>query len=436
MVELQILCKCLATGTIDILEENQLTEEYFSGYKDERNFIVEHYKKYGNVPDRATFLSKFPDDDIVEVTESDTYLVDTIREQYLFERSVPIVQKIANLLKTDANAAAEYMIQATRELQPTYDFGGTDIIAEARKRYDEFVDRKEHQDAWFFTTGFPELDDMIHGIQRVAEFLLIFARTNQGKSWVLEKLCTHIWEIGFNVGYINAEMSTSNIGYRFDTLHKQFDNRGLVWGNDSVSNEEYGAYIEELTKHKNKFIVANPSDFDGRVTVSKLKKWVKKYDLHVLAIDGVTYLSDERGKRGDNKTTSITNISEDLMTLSMELGIPVLGVVQANRNGVISGENDDLPELDSIRDSDGLSHNASKVIALRQNKDGDLLMQIKKNRNGYVGGKLAYKWNANIGEFINIPMNDSTRDDSASTDDSRRERRPAKRQETTKEDVF
>ena len=430
MVALQILCKCISTGNIDIIETNQLTEEYFSGYEDEFNFIVNHFKEYGNTPDTSTFISKFPDVDVIEVTESDRYLVDTIREEYMYYKSVPIVQKIAELLKTDANAAAEYMIHATKELQPNYKLGGFDIISQAKTRYDEFVERKQKQDEWFFTTGLPELDDVIHGIQRNAEFLVIYARTNQGKSWLLEKICTHIWEIGFNVGYLNAEMSISSIGYRFDTLYKNFDNKALTWGNDGVKDDEYKSYIDELSTHKNKFIVSTPQDFDRKVTVTKLKNWVKQYDLHVLAVDGLTYLTDERYKRGDSKTTSLTNISEDLMNLSLELGVPVLGVVQANRGGVVDNEKDDLPELENIRDSDGISFNASKVLALRQNKDGDLMLQVKKQRNGTVGTKIAYHWNPNIGEFINIPM-----DNQVEKSETRRESR-TERKQTDKEDVF
>jgi len=434
MVALQILCKCLATGNIDIIEDNQLTQEHFNGYEDEFNFVVDHFKEYGNTPDKATFLSKFPDDELVEVTESDRYLVETIREEYLYFKSVPVVQKIAQLLKTDANAAAEYMIQATRELQPNYDLGGTDIVSQAIDRYNEFVDRKEHQEEWFFTTGFPELDDVLHGIQRKEEFIVLFARTNQGKSWVLEKICTHIWEIGFNVGYISPEMGASSVGYRFDTLHKQFSNRALVWGQDEIKNDDYKQYIDELTQRKNKFIVATPSDFDQKITATKLRKWTKKYNLQAIAVDGITYLSDERYKRGDSKTISLTNISEDLMNLSMEVGVPVLAVVQANRGGVVGTDSEDLPELESIRDSDGLSFNASKVIALRQNKNGDLLMQIKKNRNGFVGKKLAYKWSPNIGEFINIPMNDDTEERRPADRDNKKPHR--KQENTAKEDVF
>ena len=406
MVSLQIISKILATKDSSILEDNLLTRDYFVGYENEYDFITQHEKDYGDVPDKATFLSKFPDVELVEVTESDRYLVDTIREEYLYYKSVPVVQKIAELLKTDSNAAAEYMIHAVKELQPTYRLGGTDIISQAEERYKQFKDRKENQDEWFFTTGFEELDDLIHGIQREEELFVIFARTNQGKSWVLEKICTHIWEIGFNVGYISPEMGANSVGYRFDTLHQNFSNRGLMWGKDDIDEEEYLKYINTLKTTKNQFVVATPVDFDRKITITKLRNWVKEHKLDILAIDGIKYLSDERYKRGDNLTTSLTNISEDLMALSIELHVPVLVVVQSNRSGVVAEDEDETPDLESIRDSDGISHNASKVLSLRQTKDGVLKMGIKKSRFGSVGGKLNYHWDIDVGEFEFIPAED------------------------------
>ena len=406
MVSLQIISKILATKDSSILEDNLLTRDFFVGYENEYDFLVQHEKEYGAVPDKATFLSKFPDVELVEVTESDRYLVDTIREEYLYYKSVPVVKKIAELLKTDSNAAAEYMIHAVKELQPTYRLGGTDIISQAEERYKQFIDRKENQDEWFFTTGFEELDDLIHGIQREEELFVIFARTNQGKSWVLEKICTHIWEIGFNVGYISPEMGANSVGYRFDTLHQNFSNRGLMWGKDDIDEEEYLKYINTLKTTKNQFVVATPVDFDRKITITKLRNWVKEHKLDILAIDGIKYLSDERYKRGDNLTTSLTNISEDLMALSIELHVPVLVVVQSNRSGVVAEDEDETPDLESIRDSDGISHNASKVLSLRQTKDGVLKMGIKKSRFGSVGGKLNYHWDIDVGEFEFIPAED------------------------------
>lgn len=431
MVALQILCKCLAEGNIDIIELNQLTEDYFTGYEEERNFIVDHYKQYGNTPDKATFISKFPDVDLVTVEESDKYLVDAIREEHLFYKSVPIVQKIAELLNSDANAAVEYMLQATTQLQPNYGVTGTNIIADAKKRYNEFLERKYDQNKWFFASGFPELDDAIHGIQRIEEFILIYARTNMGKSYLLEVIIENIWKQGNNVGYFSPEMSASSIGYRFDTINRHFDNSALIWGKESIVDEEYKDYIDKLAHSEYKFMVTTPADFDHEVTITKLKNWVKQNDLKAIALDGITYLTDERARKSDNEAKQLTHIGEDLMALSVELGIPVLGVVQANRGGVTDKDNNDTPELENVRGGDGLSFNASKVLALKQNEDQNLILQVKKQRNGFVGKKIIYHWDPNHAIFEYIPTSDESRKERTG---EKGKKRSSKKE--SKEDIF
>ena len=258
---------------------------------------------------------------------------------------------------------------------------------------------------------------------------VIVARTNQGKSWVLEKMATHVWQLGFNIGYISPEMGAVSIGYRFDTLHKNFSNRSLMWGKSDIDESEYKDYIDDLKDKKNKFIVATPNDFDRKITVTKLKNWIQQYQLNLIAIDGITYLTDERFNRGDSKTTTLTNISEDLMSLSMEMKVPVLVVVQANRGAV---ENVGSPELENIRDSDGIAMNASKVLSIKQTDDGVLKIEIKKQRFGIVGGKLNYNWNIDKGDFQWIPSDN----DAQSSEKKEKAIKTVKKQYKDKADVF
>ena len=143
-------------------------------------------------------------------------------------------------------------------------------------------------------------------------------------------------------------------------------------------------------------------------------------------------MSDERYHKGDNKTTSLTNISEDLMELSIELQIPILVVVQANRTGTVEKGTSDTPELESIRDSDGIAHNASKILSIHQKEHEVLVMTLKKQRFGAVGGKLTYHWSINTGEFQFIPSTD----DAEGADITRHKVRKVKEQYNDSADVF
>lgn len=419
MVSLQILNRVISTKDISIITDNNLTIDYFLEYEDEYSFIKEHFDNYKNVPDTETFINKFPDFELLEVNESDRYLVDAIREEYLYSKSVPVIKKAAELLKSDANEASRYLQSELVNLTPNYTTPYVDII-HSNSRVEMFEDKSNNKDKWFIPTGFEELDDIIYGWQCGEEFVVIFARTGIGKSWVLVKTVQHAWEIGKNVGYVSPEMSADKIGYRFDTLNNHFSNMALVRGDKSkVSIDEYRQYNEKLAEHNNRILVSTPMDFNKKVTVGKLRTFIQENNLDMLAIDGITYMTDERYKRGDNKTTSLTNISEDLMALSCELKIPILVVVQSNRGGTEK----DTPDLEDIRDSDGIAHNATKVISLNQ-KEEALVMKIKKNRDGKIGDKLTYLWDIDLGEFTWMP---------GDCDSATIERKEQKREEVKKE---
>lgn len=428
MVSLQILNKVIATQDYSLIQDNNLTVEYFVGYENEYNFIKNHFENYGKVPDKETFLSVFQDFSLLEVTESDSYLIDTINEELLYYRSVEVVQKVAELLKVNANDAVEYLHSSLPLLESKNTRVGIDIISEANQRLSEYEERKNSEGKWYITTGLEELDSIVNGWAKGEEFVVFFARTGQGKSWVLIKTCAHAWQLGYRVGYISPEMSPSKIGYRFDTVTSHFSNKNLTWGHEEAG---YAKYINELSTKKNPFIVATPKDFQNKVTVSKLRNFCKSNQLDIIGIDGITYLSDERYKRGDTKTTSLTNISEDLMALSLELQIPVLVVVQSNRTGVKTEEEKGTPELEAIRDSDGIAQNATKVISLRQTGEG-LEFGIKKHRDGATGGKLIYNWDIDKGEFSYVPSDN----DSIRTSHREKKSEEAKRSFSDGDDVF
>ena len=413
MVELQIINKVLKDKNTSILDINDITRDYFNQYQEEYDYIMEHKNEYGNVPDIETFLAKFQDFDVVNVSESTEYLVNAFREEYLYSQSVPVLTEMANLLQTDAYAAVDYLKAKLPELKIDGVSKGTDIIAGAKERYEEWQETKNNKDTHFIPSGFEEIDDDLGGWHKGEELVVLFARTGQGKSWVLIKMLEHAWKVcKCRIGLLEPEMSASKTGFRFDTVHQHISSQALYRGDDV---QGYERYINKLAESGVPFYVAHPKDFRKKVTVSKLKSWVEMNNIDILAIDGISYMQDERQQRGDNKTTQLTNISEDLMQLSIDLKIPVLVVVQSNRAGA---QNEDL-QLDNIRDSDGIAYNASIVLSIQQKEEG-LQIQDIKARNSKVGIKWVYAWDTDRGTFDYIPQPSKGKDDEEKSEELRR----------------
>ena len=400
MIQLQALNYILKNRDHDLLMT--YGQEYYFNYEAEYNVIKNHYTKYKTVPDVLTVLDKVPTFKVIDTNESKQYIEQKLYEEYVYEFTRNIMKQKAGLFKQDAVRAKNEIAVALANLHPPRTTWGTNIVASAQDRYDSLIDTLASPNANKISTGLPELDMKLGGGMHMGEeFIVIFARTNNAKTWLAEKIAVSAWEAGNNVGFFSPEMSDKSIGYRFDTLHKGFSNKAIQGSDPDYDTTKYKTYIGNLSKNKTIFSVTSPIHFDKEVTVSKLKKWATDLDLKLIVIDGLTYLKNERvnGRQPDHER--LTDLSEDLMTLSNELQIPIIAVVQANREGArdSNGEvNDDTPEIDTIRGSDGISHNASRVISVRY-KDNTITIYLNKNRYGEVNVKLIYKYFINEGKF-------------------------------------
>ena len=399
--EIKILNKVLDTGDISLIRNNDLGPEYFPVYQNEYKFIVDHFQKYGNVPDQLTFMGQFKNFDLIPTRESDDFLLDSIKEDFVFTNLMPVMQKAHNLSKDGAIEAVNYLRGQLPKLEVTTSTSAIDITKEgADLRFDKYINRSEVPS--FIGSGFDELDNIIHGFEMGEELVTLLARPNQGKSWLLTAFGMAAWLQNYRVGMYSGEMEAANIGYRFDTLYKQFSNRNLTFGNEQEA-ERYRQYIEFLKKWPVPFFIKTRKEMDGRATVPKLERFVEANELDYLIVDQFSLVDDYRCNKMDQTRTQYAHIAEDLFGLSCKYKIPVIAASQAHRVGVDGI--DEPPTLDDIAESDGIAQNSSKVISIRQ-KEGTLQMKMRKNRNEGLGNMLVYTWDIDKGVFTYIPQSD------------------------------
>ena len=406
MIQLQALNYILKNNDIAFL--TSYDKRYFSKYDKEYDFIKNHYIKNHKLPDMVTVVDKCPDFKVIDVSESRDYIQQRLFEEYVYEETAKIINTSAKDFTKDAVKARNDIIVKLQALQPPSMKYGIDIIKEAKERYDILIDKMANPEKHVFSTGLDELDIILDGgLFRGEELLVLYARTNNAKTWIAEKLAVSIWEQGHNVGFFSPEMSHVSIGYRFDTLFKHFDNKGIMGSVKDFDHEPYKRYINGLIKKDRPvFNVTTPVDFpDKRVTVTSINKWATDLNLKAVVIDGLNYMTNERSNGRKNTTENLTEICEDLMQVSTSLKIPIIVVLQANREGARDKDGDvstEAPELDTIRGSDGISHNASRCISLYKAKD-IIKLYLNKNRYGEKGQHLFYQYDVNEGKFTYVP---------------------------------
>ena len=433
MIQLQVLNRILTDKSLNLIMENGVTPDHFNQYPEEYEFIINHYNKYGNVPDDETMLEKFPEFELLNVTETPKYLIETIHEEHLYNKAVPLMNKAAELLQTNSQDAVEYLLPRIQELMQKYTYSaGTDIMQNTVTRYNEMVARMGSNGLLGISSGLPEMDEILGGWMPGEELVTIVGRVNQGKSWILLYFLAKAWEQGKKVLLYSGEMSSMQVAYRVDTLVSHFSNMAITRG--TLSENDCEMYRQELKRYEdmnNPFIVVTPKDLGGkRLTAPVLASLIEKYNPDIIGIDQLSLMDDARSNR-DVLRVQLTHIAEDLFRLSEKYGKPILADAQANRKSQ-DKDTPDAPELTEIGESDGIGQYSSRVISLVQAPSG-LKLSIKKNRYGANNKNLSYCWDIDKGTFDYLPTprdEDNNRgNDSQSTQLQVRNRRGRQQQE-------
>ena len=398
MIELQCINNILSENNIDSYLEEGINEEFFPNYKKEWNYILDHYKKYEKVPDQATFLANFTDFDLIDVLEPQKYLLENLREDYVFRNAADLFNESAELLKQNAFEGLRNILSKGEKLLLNNSVTqGTDINNIINQKITDIASKRHTEGILGISTGLVELDDVLGGWLPGEELVTIVGRVNQGKSWLLQKFLTAAHSQGKRVLLYSGEMSAMQVGYRHDTLAMNYSNRQLTRG--TISDIQFSNYendLQERAKTLQPFIVITPKDLGGKyMTVSMLKALCKKYNPDIVGVDQLSLMDDER--KGENRRLQLSNITMDLFRISEELGIPVLADAQANRNKT-NTEEPENPELADIGESDAIGQNSSRVISLVQTKLG-LSLLVTKNRYGENNKKFIYSWDIDIGTF-------------------------------------
>ena len=399
MVQLQLLNVILDKKDSSIILFNNLSDEYFCDYPNEYNYIKSHLNEYGTIPDKVSFLDKFPDFEVLQVNEPTSYLLNELYNDYNTRFLAKTFNSVRHLLENGkTEEAMKVYLNASNDLSKAVPLDCVDITQDT-SRYDSYVDKCQDFSHYYIKTGFNELDDLIGGWDKSEELATIAARPGVGKSWILLKMAIAALEQGLKVGLYSGEMSERKVGYRFDTLVSHLSNSSLLRGNINVEGE-YKQYIDNLkTRYKGSLKVLTPTMINGPAGVTALRAFVEKEKLDILFVDQHSLLEDDR--KAKNPVEKAANISRDLKNLQVLKQIPIIAVSQQNRS-----EFNNSPSTANIAQSDRISQDSTIVIFIEQ-KDGVLTLHLTKARDSVNDKHLKYVCDFDKGIFQFLP-NDGT----------------------------
>lgn len=400
-VELQVISRILTSE-----DENEVNElcnydaSYYAVCKDEISFILDHKFKYGNVPDRFTFQTKFRDFEFVIVKESLDYLSTNLRKNKQRIIFLETFNKITDFDSDDIVAAWDY-IGAQHDLAMTLsDNKPMNIIAEAPQRAEQVVEWSKQAR---IPTGFDELDKLTYGgWSTVEEVTVVVARSNAGKSWFCAQAMEAAHSARFAVAYYSPEMQASYLATRFDTWRAHFKNSELFQGRYT---DDYREYIMRLAEDPVPAFIIEDKNMPDGVSPRHLDAFVRQNNVKLLIIDGISYMVDDRKSFSDHE--KYAHICHDLFQISKKYGCAIIIAAQANRDTKDAKDDKGIPfpTIYNIAGSDAIGQIATQVYALRQIFDKHVF-EIKMEKSRMAANSnviLSYSWDVNTGNKQYLP---------------------------------
>lgn len=403
-IELQVISFILTSHdkeAVDALLD--FDSSYYALFPQQIKFIQHHVEDTGKVPDRATFQFQFPDFNVVNVAEPLEWLKKGMAENKQHILLLETFNKLTDLGEGDTADAWAYLESQCDKAHELETCRPMDIVHEVDKRMQQISEFNKQQR---IPTGFDEIDKAMYGgLSTIEELLIIVARMGAGKSWLCAKCMETAQKHGFNVAYYSPEMQASYLATRFDTWREHFSNSDLFRGQYT---DEYKAYMNNLKDNPAcAYIIEDKDVSSNSVTVSFLKKFVKKNNIKELIIDGIAYMTDDRAKPHDSDYIKYKNICEDLFRLSKECGCAVILVMQANRATKDSKDEkgEPFPNIYNIEGSDHPARIATQIFAVRQLFEQHILdLRMEKSRNAMNQKPMfSYRWDINVGKLAYQP---------------------------------
>ena len=249
-------------------------------------------------------------------------------------------------------------------------------------------------------SGIAGLDDHLGGLLN-SSLILVASRPAMGKTSFLLGIGLHAARVsGKAVAFFNLEMSREQLVTRLLSTESRVKAQSLLTGRLSPDDWKRVGEASGTLSQLQYFFNDNPA-----ISVGEMKSQCRRVrNLGLVLIDYLQLMQGEKGRRFDNRTTEVGDISRSLKIMAKELGVPVLCASQLSRATV--QRSDKRPQLSDLRESGAIEQDADAVMFLHRESYYDedagdpnaAELIIAKNRHGRTGTVELY-WTGEITTF-------------------------------------
>lgn len=390
-----LLISCLVNSAdIHLARRLGCVPSDFKGYRDEYQWVLDHYEKYDRCPNEAELLAVFEDFPFSPSQEQARSHADEVLRQASSRNLLKALNKAqSDLLHGDVYEAFEHF--KTLQMRVAA-FQGDNLLVDSA-----FLDDYDAPQELRVTMPWPTLQQFTGGIGP-GELWYIGARQGHGKSSYLVDIAVAAAMQGYRVNIFSLEMTKRQIQVRAQAacgkalgltvnsammLHRQFDQL------------DYKTLLQKIEAGVPGTIHVNDAS-KGRVTPSVVAASTNDYDLTIIDYVGLMYSDDGLPAIRDHRV--MAEISNQLKEIALVNGTRIIGASQINREGDSNGYKPRPPKLKTLAQSDHLGNDGDLVATMCRMGLGVGVFSIEKNRHGESGRLFYTKFDPNHGDFTEV----------------------------------
>ena len=249
------------------------------------------------------------------------------------------------------------------------------------------------------TTGFPDLDDILGGLQK-SDLIILAARPSCGKTSLALDIARHAAvKMKTPVGLFSLEMSKDQLVDRFICSEAGVDLWKMRTGklSDDGAQDDFSRIGQAIGVLSEAPIYIDDSASANIMEIrTKARRLQMEHELGLIVVDYLQ-LMESRTSGPDNRVQEVAEITRGLKAIARELNIPVLALSQLSRQ--VEMQKPAIPRLAHLRESGTIEQDADIVLFIyRKSADKNYRMEdlspeernlaeihVAKHRNGPTG---------------------------------------------------
>ena len=315
------------------------------------------------------------------------------------------IERLALSEEGSASELAELAEQKIYNVRQGREIKGLSHIKSVIMDLYEQLDERSRSDSDIsgISTGFKDLDYALTGLNK-SDLILVAARPGMGKTaFALNIALNAAKACKKDVVVFQLEMSKDQLASRFLASEALIESQKLKTGNLGEDDWIKIARATNALAKTRIYVDDNPA-----ITVAEIKAKCRRLGdgLGLIVIDYLQLM--QSGKRNDNRTQEVAEISRSLKIMAKELNVPVVCLSQLSR--AAEQRADKKPMLSDLRESGAIEQDADIVMFIYRddyyNDESEhknvAEIIIAKNRHGATGS-VYLQW---IGQYTTFSSQD------------------------------